>query len=481
MKIDCQLDYQTILRNQGRPVHLSLTLKANPTSAQRPRPMAFCAVIDRSGSMGGPPLDQAKKACRVMVRNLHPEDFFSIVLFETTAEVLLPLQKVGDRRQIYDLIDKIETAGSTNLMGGWMLAQDELKKSPTDRNRRLLLLSDGFLNHGIQDPDQIRMLAQNGLQKHGIRTSTLGFGNSYDESLMSLLADSTNGVFYDASSPDLLPGIFQAELEGLQLVAAQNVRVRVTTKTFCESFVSLSSYPSVNLPDGRTEFQLGDLTSEESSTLVLQLEVLPLPTLPEGEPVASLEGEELLGVEILWDDLSSEVIASKTYERLVRISGTENPEDVRQNTEIISKIATQKVGKVIQQTETLLVEGHAETAKRLLQDTIDWINVLGDEDTAKDCLPILTNALSNLNDWGKLDSRTLKDLHYIGVSFRKMRSHATWTSKLQAPSFSRRSVSSESTPGKPEERSSTESQKPRKTAKSLKSKKPKKSTGAEGE
>jgi Ca-activated chloride channel family protein len=476
MKIDCQLDYETILRNQGRPVHLSLTLEANAAGSSRPRPMAFCVVLDRSGSMRGTPLQQAKEACRTMVRHLHAEDFMSIVLFDSTAEVLLPLQKVSDRKAIYKLISSIDCLGSTNLMGGWMLGRDELKKSPADRTRRLLLLSDGHLNQGIEDPDQIRALAQNGLQTHGIRTSTLGFGDGYDETIMSLLADSTNGVFYDASSADLLPAIFKAELEGLQSLSAQNVRVRVQPKTFCEKIMSLSSYPQIGLPDGRTEFGIGDFISEESGTLVLQMEVLPLPVLSGGHPAASLEGEELLGLEMLWDDLSTEPISSRTYERLVRISGTEDPGGVRQNMEIISKVATQKVGVVMEETEKLASKGLTEKAIQLLKDTIGWIKSLGGVSAGEDCLPILNNALEELEDGGMLNPRTRKEFHYSGTSFRKMKSHSSWSSRRPAPSFTRRSVAKENQPAGPEDAAPSAATTPSSDASSSKTKKPRKSS-----
>ena len=55
MKIDCQLDYQTILRNQAQPVHVLVKLTADRLENQQRKPLAFCVVLDRSGSMAGKP------------------------------------------------------------------------------------------------------------------------------------------------------------------------------------------------------------------------------------------------------------------------------------------------------------------------------------------------------------------------------------------------------------------------------------------
>ena len=62
MKTEFLLDYSTILANQARPVHLAIRFQAEGALNPRPRPAAFCVVLDRSGSMEGPPLDHAKQA-----------------------------------------------------------------------------------------------------------------------------------------------------------------------------------------------------------------------------------------------------------------------------------------------------------------------------------------------------------------------------------------------------------------------------------
>ena len=100
----------------------------------------------------------------------------------------------------------------------------------------------------------------------------------------------------------------------------------------------------MKLPDGRIEISLGDLVSEESATVVLELKVLPLPLLPGGEPVATLEGEALLGLEILWDDLAGPEVRSLTHLQTVRILPTQDPADVIVNEDVIPAIAAQRAG-----------------------------------------------------------------------------------------------------------------------------------------
>jgi hypothetical protein len=71
MKIDLTLDYQTILLNEPRPVHLIATLSAPKLVVHtRPRSVAFAVVLDRCGSMAGEPLRLALESCAAVVSNL---------------------------------------------------------------------------------------------------------------------------------------------------------------------------------------------------------------------------------------------------------------------------------------------------------------------------------------------------------------------------------------------------------------------------
>src|SRR5215475_2621357 len=136
MKIDLTLDYETILRNEPRPVHLVATLCAPKLETHsRPRSAAFAVVLDRSGSMAGEPLRMAREACAAVIRNLRPDDLFTLVVFDDSAQVVIPLQKPADRQRMIAAVERISDGGSTNLMAGWLLGRDELLKSGPDSGR----------------------------------------------------------------------------------------------------------------------------------------------------------------------------------------------------------------------------------------------------------------------------------------------------------------------------------------------------------
>lgn len=433
MKIDCQLDYATIQANQARPVHLALKFTAPTLDKPRKEACAFTLVVDRSGSMSGTPLKYAKKASLTALKNLRAEDQFALVQFDEEAQVVIPLQAVGtSRAHLVQQIESIEIGGSTNLTGGWMLGRDELKKAPKDCRRRLLLLTDGQLNRGITDPAQVEQIVASGLEKDGIRTATLGFGDHYDEVILRALAKRANGEFYDADGPEKLPAIFKAELEGLQSITAANVRVRLKARTFCESWTQCSDYTQTVLPDGWTELSVGDLVSSEERPLVLALEVLPLPLQADGTPLTTLDGEELIEVHVLWDDIGADEIRSCRHEQVVRILATQNPDDVKLNAEVVAAIATQLAGKIIDDASKDIQANRLDVAQAKIDKLRKLLAEYGLPDKTIDALGLI-QGIEDVIMEGGFNDRSLRAGCYQTREARRMSSHSHWTAPASAP------------------------------------------------
>ena len=418
MKTEFLLDYPTILAHQARPVNFAIRFEAGATSQPRPQPAAFCVVLDRSGSMAGSPLLHAKEAAKVAVRNLRPSDRFSLVIFDDEARTVIPLQLATNKQAFYGIIDQITDGGSTNLTGGWMLGRDELRNAPAGTTRRLLLLSDGQLNHGIVDPPAVKQVVVSGLEHDGIRTSCLGFGEAYNEDLMAELARVTNGQFYDADSPEKLPAIFASELEGLQKLSVQNLRLRIQPFPCCEKCILLGEYPALALPDGRMEFAIGDLVTEEERIVCFGLQVLALPLI-NGQPAFDLKGEPLLQVEMLWDELLEQGVVSRTLNQMVRIQATQDPAEVVVNSLVAPWVSLQKAGQVVAEVTKTMDKGNINEAIAALDKTIHELSQYGDK--AAEAVKILQDMKSKIESEGPQWSlKERKSARYRSSSYRKM-------------------------------------------------------------
>jgi len=409
MKIDAQLDYQKILAGKDQPVNLVVKFTAARREDPRKTDMAFCVVLDRSASMDGVPIEKAKEAAQMVVRNLRANDYFGMVAFDSHAQTVIPLQRITRHQQVHDRIESISANAGTNLMGGWMLGRDELKKSPAGIPRRTLLLSDGETNIGILEPDQIKQIVTGALELDGIRTSCLGLGPSYNEDLMSMISAATGGNFHNANSAESLAAIFKEELDGLQQISAQNVRVRIQKLDFCDEFQPLTGYPFSVLPDRRVEYSIGDLVSEEEKILVLQLDVLALPLLPDNTPVASLEGETLLKLEVLYDEFGEKGIASIQQEQMVRVLATQKADEVKVNEAVIPWVAIQKAGKALEKATQEVDQNNAAKAKQTLRIVMEELAAYRQEGKVTQAIGMLQQFLEKLKgrEWNRKEVKKM--------------------------------------------------------------------------
>lgn len=437
MKTTVQLDYPAILANSAQPVHLAFEFTAPTTTPKRSAPIAFCLVLDRSGSMEGRPLAAAKEAAKAVVHNLRREDLFALVIFDGRSEVLFPLAPVIDREALCKRIDAITANSATNLAAGWMLGRDQLRCAPEGTLRRQLLLTDGLVNAGIIDPIRVKQVVVDGLERDNIRTTTLGLGDQYQEDLLSDLAEATGGAFYDANDAEGLPAIFRAELDGLQNVAVQNLRVRLRPLDFVEDVRSLGGYHPLKLADGRSEYALGDLVSEESRVAVFALSVMPIP-LNAGSltPAADLHGEELIEAEIVYDEITRDTVTSHTELHRIRVVPTQSPEDVKVNRAVLAWVSAQQAADLLNRAIEKRDQGDTRGARLLLEDGIRRLKAYASDAEIADALLLLQNALPGID----LDiefSRSRKEMRSSSSYYRSMSSHRHWSSKNPPPSFSK--------------------------------------------
>jgi Ca-activated chloride channel family protein len=220
-------------------------------------PLNLCLVIDRSGSMEGPPLEYAKQACSYVVDLLSPDDILSIVTFEETVDVLMPPQRVTNRQPIKDGIARLMPGNTTNLYDGMALAMAQIGQiTDPGRATRMVVLSDGDPTAGIKDfPSLVSHAAE--IKNRGVTCTFLGFGPDYNEELLAAMAKKSGGNYYYIPRPELIPEVFRTELEKLMTVVARNLRLDLKIARW----VTLRS--SQAMPDGPGDrefsFPLADL------------------------------------------------------------------------------------------------------------------------------------------------------------------------------------------------------------------------------
>jgi len=185
-------------------------------------------VIDRSGSMSGEPLHEAKRCAALMIESLNASDRASVVAYDDSVQVFAESQPVKSKEKLKAAIAHIHEGGSTNLHGGWLKGAEEAAKHLDPAGvSRVLLLSDGNANQGLTNLDEIASQCAQ-LADTGVTTSTYGLGQSFNEDLMMAIARSGRGNGYYSHAAESLLERFREEFSLLASLCARDVRFHVT-------------------------------------------------------------------------------------------------------------------------------------------------------------------------------------------------------------------------------------------------------------
>lgn len=221
------VDQGIILAGPGQKVYLKVGLVGRGENTARP-PLNLSIVLDRSGSMEGEKLAQAREAAIYAVNMLSSEDIVSVIIYDDEAEVLVPATRVRDKNRIVRAIRGIKAGDSTALFGGVALGAGEVRRfKESNMVNRVILLSDGIANVGPSSPQELGRLGT-ALRKEGISVSTIGLGLGYNEDLMVRLALSSDGNHAFVENARDLVQIFDSEFKDALAIVASEVEITIT-------------------------------------------------------------------------------------------------------------------------------------------------------------------------------------------------------------------------------------------------------------
>lgn len=179
----------------GDAGYFLLLVDADMVGAGVPRTVGM--VLDRSGSMAGDKIAQARAAARVMLDHLRPADRFALHAFDDEVESFAPAPVASTPANLAAArawIDGVGDRGGTDLDRG---LRTGLGAPPEpDRFDALVLLSDGVATVGETD-DQV--ILANAAQAAAGRTRifTVSVGRDADIPLMEALARHARGRHLD--------------------------------------------------------------------------------------------------------------------------------------------------------------------------------------------------------------------------------------------------------------------------------------------
>ncbi len=160
----------------------------------KPAPKTVVFVLDRSGSMSGKKIEQAKKAIQFVLNNLREGDTFNIVVYDDQVETYKPeLERYSaeTRAQASRWVENIQAGGSTNIDGALKAALGVL--SDASRPNYVLFMTDGLPTVGEQRETAIAANAHAANQVHA-RIFAFGVGFDVNARLLDRLSGGNAGT-----------------------------------------------------------------------------------------------------------------------------------------------------------------------------------------------------------------------------------------------------------------------------------------------
>jgi Ca-activated chloride channel family protein len=352
------LDRGAVAQGSDGLLRVELVMKADDVADKARIDSDFVVVLDRSGSMAGDRIEQARAAITTLLGQLSERDRFALVTYDDSPQVAIPLgyATLAIKREWRSVVSSIVTGDSTNMSGGLdeglALVQGGRQAG---RAGRVILLSDGHANAGDSSAEGLRDRGNRAAQNELV-LSTIGIGAGFNEFLMSQIADAGTGNFHYLADSSSLASIFERELSSTRSTVASALRVNIAPESGV-TVVDAAGYPLENDKDG-TSFQVGSLYSGQERRVWVTLKV------PAGE-----EAEIALGkLELAYVEAGAQKLLAPRHALTVK--------RVKDETTALASIdksawergvAQEEWGRVQQEVARAVHEGQREQAVSALQ------------------------------------------------------------------------------------------------------------------
>jgi len=201
----------------GEEAVVVLTITGNGDCPSSERHADVMLVIDRSGSMDGQPLQDAKNAAKDFVDRLDlTANQVGLVSYSSSAALKHALGRSAGT--VRAEIDSLAANGRTNITEGINRAQQELESANhiPDNRPVIVLMTDGKHNEG---PGPVP--AADAVKANGTRLITIGLGDVNEAQLRALA--SAPGDYYYAPSSNQLSSIYEQIAGSLMMVPARDI------------------------------------------------------------------------------------------------------------------------------------------------------------------------------------------------------------------------------------------------------------------
>ena len=349
------------LFNNFTPIVLNLD---TPDTMEKKSSVDLICVIDVSGSMRGPKINQVKGSLKTLISMMDPTDRIGLVLFNNYGTKLAELTNVTPTNKI-DLLSKIDSIkanGGTSILAGMEIAIEMLSKNNVlTVTSGVMLLSDGMDNN-LNDKELANGLKELTKDKNlSFTLHTFGYGADHDPLIMNKLAHLRDGSFYFVDDISKVKQFFVNVLGGCMSVISNKMKIIVKSSFIIKKVFGLEDLFTYKIEDNLFETDLLQFISGKEYTYVLEVDI------PDDAPYGTL----LLDVEVKYTDLKgNENVQTEKFMH-------SKPKNTNSVKEIIEKANEEYIRSVTYDTIQLALDkrekGEKTQAKEQLDTMEHWL------------------------------------------------------------------------------------------------------------
>jgi Ca-activated chloride channel family protein len=351
--------------------------------------------------MDGEKMDNLKEAVGYVVDHLNDDDLVSVTIFDDQVDTLIPSQAARNRGEISARVGAVTARGGTQISDGLKAGLAEVKKGfSKDRVNRILLLTDGR----TWDDEAACLALSDEAGKEGISITSIGIGVDWNEQLLLQIAERSRGNSHWIENPIAILDAFRQEVEGMQSVAATNLRVTARMSPGVRPVKVYATVPMISdmstkaISNGSVVADLGALNRSKGQALLIEVRVSA------GKPGTFRLGQ----VEVVYD-MPAQGIMAKSIKADLLVDFTANAVSAAKvNAEVMNLVEKVSAFKLQTRALTDIEAGDIAAATRRLQSAATVLLDLGENDLAA----AAEKEIQSLKKTGTLTAAGTKKLEY---------------------------------------------------------------------